>query len=120
MVKTDFNSKLLKLSGLSEEILEKAEVNQDFKSIQETLAKINAGKGVLYGDYIETRSKEPENFALLSLFFDVKRKYVRFENAAKMISEGEQLSHAEIIDTLSDLAVYSVMGLMLMKYLEEK
>ena len=67
---------------------------------------------------MKTRSQEPENFALLSLFFDVKRKYVRFENMAKMIASGEKLSHDEIIDTLSDLAVYGVMGLMLMDYLE--
>lgn len=37
---------------------------------------------------------------------------------AKMIASGEKLSHNEIIDTLSDLAVYGVMGLMLMDYLE--
>lgn len=116
--KMTFNDKLLKLSGLSSEILSKSEKSAEFIAIQDTLAKIHAGKGVLYGDYVKTRSQEPKNFALLSLFFDIKRKYVRFENMAKMIASGEKLSHDEIIDTLSDLAVYGVMGLMLMDYLE--
>lgn len=75
-------------------------------------------EGVLYGDYVKTRSQELKNFALLLLFFDIKRKYVRFENMAKMIASGEKVSHDEIIDTLSDLAVYGVMGLMLMDYFE--
>jgi hypothetical protein len=113
-----FRDKLVKLSGLSDGILLKSKKNANFLAIQDALALIHAGKGVLYGDYVKTRSEEPENFALLSLFFDIKRKYVRFENMAKMIASGEKLSHDEIIDTLSDLAVYGVMGLMLMDYFE--
>ena len=58
--KITFNEKLLKLSGLSDEILLKAKKNAGFVSIQDTLAKIHAGKGVLYGDYENKKPRARE------------------------------------------------------------
>lgn len=108
---------LLNRAGITPELLEAGEVDQQFEFILEALGTIHRGKEALYGNYLETHGDEPTNFALVQHFCDLKRKYVRAETFVKKRLDGQHISLEEMLDTYADLAVYGAMGVQLVLHL---
>lgn len=115
-------NKLIKKSGLTTDQIYKQSVDFQFGAILHTLQKIHTGKAVLYGDYIKTHGNQNDLLCLMQLFADMKRKWLRFENWIDIATDENQqtLSQDELLDTFSDLAVYSVMAIQMLDYLEKK
>lgn len=102
---------LLKRAGLSEADVAAGRTDNLFNDIADILKDIHKGKEVLYGDYLITHGSDSDKLFLLQHFCDLKRKYVRYENYSKRVLENKDVDIYELLDTLSDLAVYSIMGL---------
>jgi hypothetical protein len=109
---------LLKRAGLMPDLIAKGATDAEFSGILEALEAIHRGKEVLYGNYLETHGNSPT--ALVEHFADVKRKWVRYQNFVAKRMGGDKMDYHELMDTLSDMAVYSVMGIQLVRLLIEK
>lgn len=112
---------LIERAGLTNDIMAKAKINSDFEAITDVLKDIHAGKSVLYGDYMKTHGADSENWGIIQHFLDLKRKYVRAENFVDRKVNGEDIELEEMLDTYSDMAVYSIMGVQIIfKYIKER
>lgn len=109
---------LVKRAGLTADVLAKGETDAEFGAILGALAAIRSGKEVLYGDYIVTHGSSPT--ALIEHYCDVKRKFVRAQGFMERRMRGEQIALEELVDTYSDLAVYSALGIKLLLHLMAK
>lgn len=109
---------LLKRAGLSPEHIAKGRDDAEFRAILEALAAIRRGKEVLYGDYMQTHGESPT--ALVEHYCDVKRKFVRAQGFVAKRLEGDKIDLHELLDTYSDLAVYSVLGIKLLRHMIAK
>ena len=115
----NIQSLLLNLASINELDVECGIENPEFKEIQEALYKINRGKSRYYGDYIQNILKdEPtQMMVIIQLFLETKRKWTRLNNLVKEISKNSSPEPKQIeslLDTLSDLGVYSVMNIHLL------
>lgn len=120
MEKHDIIATMVNRAGITVDISTKSKVDHTFDAIVEGMIKIHESKQVLYGNYIETHGKDPELFALMEHFCDIKRKYVRAEHYMKRIMIGEHIDKNQLFDTYSDMAVYAAMGIQLLIHLEER
>jgi hypothetical protein len=118
MNKTDITSLLLSLSSITELDVELGKENPEFKEIQEALYRIHMGKSRFYGDYLSNILKDDptKTMIIIQLFLEMKRKWTRLNNIVKEISlspswEIDQKRVHSLLDTLSDLGVYSVMNI---------
>lgn len=118
MTKTNITTLLLSLSSITELDVELGQENPEFKEIQEALYKIHMGKSRFYGDYLANILKDDptKTMIIIQLFLEMKRKWTRFNNIVKDISlspswEIDQKRVHSLLDTLSDLGVYSVMNI---------
>ena len=108
-----------KLSGVEQLEFDLKDVNPEFVAIVEKLISVHAGKSLLYGDYIDNRD-EKDSVAIFEHYNDIKRKFIRVENFYTRTVIGEQVDIKELIDTYTDLAVYSILGLQLIFHIMEK
>jgi hypothetical protein len=109
---------LLKRAGLTADLIARGKSDPEFSAILSALEAIHRGKEVLYGNYLETHGASPT--ALVEHYADVKRKWVRVQNFVAKRLNGEKLDYHELMDTFSDMAVYSIMGIQLLRLLIEK
>ena len=108
------------MAGVTSTLAQAGPPNEDFVAILEGMKDIHRAKTVLYGDYLKTHGSDPQLFALMEHFADIKRKYVRAENFMKLVMSGKDMSTDELFDTYSDLAVYAAMGVQLLIHLGER
>lgn len=120
MNRQDIIATMVNRAGLTVDISVRSKNDRTFDAIISGLKRIHDGKEVLYGNYIETHGKDPELFALMEHFADLKRKYIRAEHIMKRLAKGEIINKMELFDTYSDMAVYAVMGIQLLIHLEER
>ncbi len=111
---------MIERSGLTSEIIDKGAPDPRFSKILSGMTHIHKGKEVLYGSYLETHGDDPELFALMEHFADLKRKYIRAEHFMKKRMEGQDIELEELFDTYSDMAVYAAMGIDLIYYIMEQ
>lgn len=111
---------LMSRAGITVEQLEAGKDDYMFKAILEAMEKIYKAKQVQYGNYIETHGSEPKVFSLIQHFCDIKRKYVRAEHAIKRMADFEVFELKDMLDTYSDMAVYSAMGVQLLLHIMER
>lgn len=111
---------MLERANLTPAIISLGSSDKRFDVILEGMMLIHKGKEVLYGSYLETHGDDPELFALMEHFADLKRKHVRAEHYMKRRMEGFDIPLEELFDTYSDMAVYAAMGVDLIHYLMEK
>lgn len=119
----DFNTlikRLVNRAGLDAAMVEMGREDFEFNLITLAMRKIHRGKEVLYGNYLHTHGNDPEKFALMEHFCDVKRKYVRAESFLKATMEGRDIPLDELLDTYADMAVYAVMGIQMILHLERR
>lgn len=118
----ELSQELLKRAGITDELLAASKKpDVEFEEIVDTLKLIHQGKAVLYGNYIESHKNDGDLLMLVEHYADLKRKYVRVDNfVKKMVNEGEKISYEEQLDSFSDLAVYSLLGIQVALYLRKK
>ncbi len=107
-------------AGVTSMLAQASPPSEDFVAILEGMKDIHRAKTILYGNYIKTHGSDPQLFALMEHFSDIKRKYVRAEHFMKLVMSGKDMSTDELFDTYSDLAVYAAMGVQLLIHLGER
>lgn len=112
--------RLIKRAGLTIDMVEKGKRDHYFEEILDGLEMVHRGKEVLYGRYLEIHGSDPQMFALMEHFADLKRKYVRAEHFMKHSMEGVEIDILELYDTYTDMAVYAAMGVQLIEHLMER
>jgi hypothetical protein len=111
---------LVERSGLTSDIILRSQPDLYFKAILEAMETIKNGKEVLYGDYMQVHGGDPELFALMEHFADVKRKFVRAQEYMKKRANGADIAMVELLDTYIDMAVYGALGVRLVAHLMER
>ncbi len=116
----DVTCLMIERAGLTTEIIMKGTEDPRLEKVLHAMGVIHKGKEVLYGSYLETHGDDPELFALMEHFADLKRKYIRAEHFMKKRMEGQDIELEELFDTYSDMAVYAAMGIDLIYHIMEK
>lgn len=118
----DAAGKIIARSGLSEELFEMdVKPDFDFREILRALQKIHKGKSILYGNYMETHGDENDKLSIIQHYCDIKRKWVRIDNFVKaLLEDNEAIPLEELLDTYSDMAVYSALGIQLVSHLMDR
>lgn len=118
--KIDIVETLVHQADLSREVLDCATNDHEFLKVLHGLEQIHNGKGVLYGNYLETHGQGNELLCLTEHFCDMKRKYIRADHYIKQRFNDNNLPLTELLKSYSDLAVYAMLGLQLVfKKMEE-
>lgn len=120
MTPHEFINLLISRAGLSKEMIEKGRDDLRFINVMQAMEQIHKGKEVLYGNYLETHGRDPELFALMEHFADLKRKYIRAETFIKKRADGDDIPLLELLDTYMDMSVYAAMGVDLIRHLMER
>ena len=107
-------------AGLTNEVIELATPDNRFDNIVEALRAVHQGKGVLYGNYIETHGTGPELWCLMGHYMDLKRKGIRAEQFMQKRCAGDVVPIEELLDTYADMAVYAMLGIQLIIHLNNK
>lgn len=116
-----YSQLMIERAGLSHKIIDQGKEDENFLSILHGMALIHKGKEVLYGNYMKTHGNDPENFALMEHYADIKRKWIRADNfMRKRMSGDESIDLMELLDTYSDIAVYAAMGAQLILHLAHR
>ena len=110
---------LLERSGLSERDVMEGKIDITFELIATMLTKIHQGKSVLYGDYIKTHADDNYKLGFTQHYCDIKRKWVRYDNFIRLLSDDKYPDRLELVDTLADMAVYAIIGLQLIDHYNE-
>lgn len=95
-------------------------IESDLLHIVEALLDIHRIKGQVYGDYVRNKFQEGKDTALFAHFIDIQRKFMRAKNINIMLMKGQHHDRDDLFDTYSDLAVYSILGILLIKALIEE
>ena len=106
---------LLARAGITPELIAAGAEDVPFDQIMDALMDIHKGKSALYGNYMETHGAkdDPELFCLMEHYCDIRREWLRAENFIKKSAAGEDIALEELLDTFSDMAVYSALGIQL-------
>lgn len=116
----NIGDKMVVRAGLTSHTIGLGSDDPGFTDILGGMSYVHQGKEVLYGKYLETHGSDPEMFALMEHFADIKRKFVRAEQFMKKRMDGKDISIDELFDTYSDLAIYGALGVQLVQHLIER
>ncbi len=117
----DIKQKLIEKSGLTQKEIDSGTNDEDIRIIMDALLEIRQGKEFLHGNYVNTHGQDDYKYALMQHFMDTKRKYLRADHfIKKLISEGEDPDIELLYDTYADLALYAILGVQLVKHLEQR
>jgi hypothetical protein len=87
-------------------------IRHNFNSVLLAFMAVNSAKSRFYGDYVDDRLKnDPELMQKLKIYFDIRRKWKRYDSMMKSIVEDEEVPEKEILAALIDLGVYVVMAI---------
>lgn len=94
--------------------------NVQMQNLAATLIDICDYKAIGYGDYVDTHSKESIPKAVFQLYSDMKRKYARLDGLVDemLTSNDNKVNFRVMKETLSDLSVYGMLGLLLLEEIE--
>lgn len=87
-------------------------INGNFAKILEVLGEIQFAKSRQYGDYIDQQKDTTARFALFDHFVNIRRKFKRAEHVIEQIVDREANPDV-LLDIYADMAVYSVLGILL-------
>jgi hypothetical protein len=93
--------------------------SHEFVLMVNTLADIFAYKNKMYGNFY-ANADEDDTVAIFEQYMMIKRKFSRLANYAKRRITGEKLPLEQVLDTMIDLSIYSIMGMMLVLNRMEK
>lgn len=108
------HTKMLQLASLDPATVSSSNTQprERFLEIINGFASIHQGKSEHYGDYIASLDLDntPEAMTLAHLHSDIKRKWTRLDSLIKKrVAGGCNIDFDDLIDTLSDMGVYSAM-----------
>lgn len=84
----------------------------DMACLIEALYDVYLDKSRQYGDYVDEQIKDPE-FAVIDHFVNIRRKFIRARNQVSECLKNPSLNRAVLVDTYADMAVYSMLGVIL-------
>lgn len=114
----DFCYKIFHMSGISD--LDVPIDQPEFSQIAMTITHIYNGKSELYGNHLKRLDKD-DFMAMMESYNEIKRKYSRIDNWVRTtINNGSDFEPCDLVESYSDLAAYSIMGLLTIFELMER
>jgi hypothetical protein len=119
-VNKELIEEILTHAGMKWEDVADGMVEDDFSSVLVALWNVKAFKERQYGNYVDDQMQGHWKVALIDHFINIRRKFNRAQKAVTDAQNESLPPFTELVDTYADMAVYSILGIILINAMRKK